>query len=189
MIEEDVNPSHVFLLMLMNFILLWWFWMVKIHNIGKRPWILSFNLYKIIKHRYLFLFHLIINQWIANGFSGSSIMPMALWQGTRLVWCQGFTQVEGINFNEIFSLVARMEQFKLCLQLWPLKISKCIKWILNYFFEWRYFKRKIYAITKGLCDEGKENIVCILKNLYIVWNNLLVNGTTSLMYIFYLKSL
>jgi hypothetical protein len=24
MIEEDVNPSHVFMLMLMNLILLWW---------------------------------------------------------------------------------------------------------------------------------------------------------------------
>jgi hypothetical protein len=31
-------------LMLMNPILLWMFWMVNIHNIGKRPWILSFNL-------------------------------------------------------------------------------------------------------------------------------------------------
>ncbi len=86
MIEEDVNPSYVFLLMLMSLILLWWLWMVKIHNIGKRPWILSFSLYKIIKFRYLFLFHLITNQRIANGFSRSSIMPMALWQGTRFVW-------------------------------------------------------------------------------------------------------
>ncbi len=48
---------HVFfLLMLIKPILLWKFWMVKIHNIGKRPWILSFNLYKIIKFGYLFFF-------------------------------------------------------------------------------------------------------------------------------------
>jgi hypothetical protein len=80
---------------------------------------------------------------------------------------KGFAQVEGINFNDIFSLIAQMEQFKLCSQLWPLKISKCIKWMLNYFFEWRYFKRNIYAITKGLCDEGyKEYSMYLKKYLY-----------------------
>jgi hypothetical protein len=33
----------------------------------------------------------------------------------RTKLAKGFTQVEGINFNKIFSLVVQMEQFKLCL--------------------------------------------------------------------------
>jgi len=34
----------------------------EIHNIGKRPWILSFNIYKTIRLGYIFLFHLVPNQ-------------------------------------------------------------------------------------------------------------------------------
>jgi hypothetical protein len=53
MVEEDLNLSFFFGLMLMNPILLWSLWMVKIHNIGKRPRILSFSPYKIIRFEYL----------------------------------------------------------------------------------------------------------------------------------------
>jgi hypothetical protein len=48
----DVNEPH-YLLKALN---------GEIHNIGKRPWILSFNLYKAIRLGYLFLFHLVANQ-------------------------------------------------------------------------------------------------------------------------------
>ncbi len=63
MVEEDVNPSFIYfsvdvdephyLLEALN---------GEIQNIGKRPWILSFNLYKTITLGYLFLFHLVANQ-------------------------------------------------------------------------------------------------------------------------------
>ncbi len=62
MVKEDVNTSFFvsmdvdephYLLEALN---------GEIQNIGKRPWILSFNLYKTITLGYLFLFHLVVNQ-------------------------------------------------------------------------------------------------------------------------------
>jgi hypothetical protein len=65
MVEEYVNPSCFsffflvdvdeahYLLEALN---------SEIQNIGKRPWIPSFNLYKTIALGYLFLFHLVTNQ-------------------------------------------------------------------------------------------------------------------------------
>ncbi len=41
------------------------------------------------------------------------------------------TQVEGIDFNDNFSPIAQWNQLELCLQLQPLKILRCIKWMLK----------------------------------------------------------
>jgi hypothetical protein len=44
---------------------------------------------------------------------------------------KAFTQVEGIDFDETFPLLHEWNQFELCLQLQPLKILRCIKWMLK----------------------------------------------------------
>jgi hypothetical protein len=72
--------------------------MVKIYNIGYMPWILSFSFYKTIRFGYSLLFHLITNQWVANGSSRSNVMLMAKHKAHLLA--RGIPQVEGIDFNE-----------------------------------------------------------------------------------------
>jgi hypothetical protein len=61
MVEKDVNPSCVFSIDVNES----HFFMEVLNGensqIGKRPWILSFNLYKTVRLRYLLLFHLIAN--------------------------------------------------------------------------------------------------------------------------------
>jgi hypothetical protein len=65
----DVNEPHFFMEVLNG----------ENWQIGKRPWILSFNLYKTVRFGYLLLFHLIAYLWLTNGSSKSNIMWMVIW--------------------------------------------------------------------------------------------------------------
>ncbi len=113
----DSVSSHVlFLLMLMITNFLWKLWSVKIHNIGKRTWIMSSNLYRTIRLGYLLLIHLVTDQWVANGSSRSNIMPMALWQGTRFIWWD-LHKLKLLIIMKPLSPLHKWNQFELCLQL------------------------------------------------------------------------
>jgi hypothetical protein len=90
--------------------------MVKIHNIGKRPWIFNFNIYKTIKLLILTFpspsHNLVSCKWIlkikynANGSMARHEVCLV---------AKEFTQVEGIDFNKTFSPIARWNQLELCL--------------------------------------------------------------------------
>ena len=51
----------------------------------------------------------------------------------RLV-CKGYAQQEGIDFEETFAPVARLEAIRMFLAFSIFQKSKFIKWILNLFF-------------------------------------------------------
>jgi hypothetical protein len=61
MVDKNVNLSYVFSIDVDEPHFFVEALNMKIHNIGKRPWILNFNIYKTIIIGYLFLFHLITN--------------------------------------------------------------------------------------------------------------------------------
>jgi hypothetical protein len=42
---------------------------------------------------------------------------------------QGFSQKEGIDYEETFALVARLEAIRILLAFWVLKGSSCTKWM------------------------------------------------------------
>jgi hypothetical protein len=87
-------------------------------QIGKRPWILSFNFYRIIRFGYLLLFHIIANMSLTNAYSKSNIMSLAIWYGTWLVWWLGdLHKLKVLISMEHFPLVHECNQFELCLQL------------------------------------------------------------------------
>jgi hypothetical protein len=76
---------------------------------------LSINLYKTIQLGYLLLFHLIANQWVANGSSRSNIMALMVIHMARHNVClvaKGFTQVKGFYFNETFFPITWMESIR-----------------------------------------------------------------------------
>jgi hypothetical protein len=85
----------------------WW----RFTTLKKRPWILGFNLYKIIRFRDLIILlplgcKLVSCKWIfkikynVDGFVARHKVCLV---------ARGFTQIEGIDFNKTFSLVAWME--------------------------------------------------------------------------------
>nr|GEX91189.1 putative ribonuclease H-like domain-containing protein [Tanacetum cinerariifolium] len=52
---------------------------------------------------------------VPNGFLEIKRMKEALWSGTKLDFAQGHTQEEGIDYEEVFALVARIEAIRLFL--------------------------------------------------------------------------
>lgn len=98
----------------------------------------------------------------------------------RLV-ATGFTQVEDVNYNDIFSHVVKYTTIKVILAL-----IACFDWELEQLnvkitFLHRELEETIYMNQlEGFEIEGKQNIVCCLRDHYIVWINLLDSGIKSL---------
>ncbi len=122
MVEEDLIFSYFFWLMLimMNPILLWSLWMVKIHNIKKKAMDFKFQSLQDNKIWIFTPFHMIANYWVANGSSRSNILLMALWlygkQGTRLIWWWGdLHKLKVLISMKPFPLLHECKQFELCL--------------------------------------------------------------------------
>jgi hypothetical protein len=59
---------------------------------------------------------------------------------------KGFSEVEGIDVNKTFSLVAQMEWIQIVLIV--VAISRCIKWMSKLIFKWKSYRWDIYA-TRG----------------------------------------
>jgi len=82
-------------------------------DVGDLTWMLEL---KLRCTRYLLLFHLVANQWVAIEFSKSNIMLMALWQGTRLIWwLEDLHKLKVFISMKLFPLLYEWNQFKLCL--------------------------------------------------------------------------
>jgi hypothetical protein len=87
--------------------------MVKIHNIGKRPWIFNFNLYKRIRLGYFPLDHKPMGcKWIFK--IKYNVIGSMVRHKVHLV-ASGFTQVEGIDFNETLSFIIQMKSIQFVL--------------------------------------------------------------------------
>jgi hypothetical protein len=66
---------------------------------------------------------------------------------------KGFSQVEGIDYNETFSLVAKMNSICLVLPLLPHINGRSIRWMLNLLLAWGFARRNLHGITSWLCLE------------------------------------
>ncbi len=78
---------------------------------------------------------------------------------------RGFTQVEGIDFNETFSLVVWMESIQTMLVVVTIENFKvqCQMNVKKKFFECRYFKRDIDTTTKGVCGQKSYCFVNLIE--------------------------
>ncbi len=150
---------------------------------------LSFNLYKIIKLGYLLLFHLIANQWVANGSLKLNIMALMVIHMARHNVClvaRGFIQVEGFYFNETFSPITWMESIRALLVVTTIDYLEVHQMHVKTIFLNGNLLKEIYIqLLEGFVVKGKENIVCkFQKSSSMVWSNLLMNGITRFMHIF-----
>jgi len=96
-------------------------------------------------------------------------MAMIKWSGivVRLV-VKGYAQKEGIDFNEIFSLVVRLTTIRVVLAMCAIFDLHLEQLDVKTAFLHRELEEEIYMLQpEGFAEIGKENLVCRLnKSLY-----------------------
>ena len=96
---------------------------------------------------------------------------------------KGFAQKEGIDFNEICSLVVKMSSIRIILDLAATLDLECEQLDVNTAFFHGESEEEIYMEhPKGFKTKGKENLVCKLKKSLFGLKQALANGIRALIH-------
>jgi hypothetical protein len=64
----------------------------------------------------------------------------------------GFSQVEGIDFNERFPPIAWLKLIEIMFVVATIQDLEVYQMdVKNYFYRWKSFQKDIYAIVRGFC--------------------------------------
>ena len=115
------------------------------------------------------------SKWISERKAGISRVEKTRYKA-RVV-AKGFTQKEWIDFNEVFSPIVKYTSIRILLSLVAYENLELEQIDVKTAFLHGELEETIYTQQpKGYLEPGKEHKVYLLKSLFMVSNNLLVNG-------------